>query len=70
MNAANAGELAQFLPLTILGVISLIPALRIIRRTGLSRWWALFIIVPAFGAVIVLWIVAFRQWPGDRSRRP
>jgi len=62
----NTGELAQFLPLAVWYVITGIPGFRIIRRTGLSAWWALFLIIQAFGAVIVLWIVAYRRWPGDR----
>jgi hypothetical protein len=60
-------EPIQFLPLAVWYLISGIPAFLILRRTGLSAWWALFLIIPIFGAVIVLWIVALRQWP-ERAR--
>jgi hypothetical protein len=54
----------EFLPLLLWYIISGTPAFLILRRTGLSAWWALFIVIPIFGAVTVLWVVAFRQWPG------
>jgi len=60
-------EPIQFLPLAVWYVVTGVPAFVILRRTGLSRWWALFIIIPIVGAVIVLWIVALRQWP-ERTR--
>jgi uncharacterized membrane protein YhaH (DUF805 family) len=57
-------EPIQFVPLAVWYLITGIPAFLILRRTSLSAWWALFIVIPIVGAVIVLWIVALRRWPG------
>jgi hypothetical protein len=43
-------------------VVSGIPSYKALGRTGQSRWWTLLVVIPTFGAVVVLYIVAFRRW--------
>lgn len=43
-------------------VVIVIPAARILHRTGFSWWWGLLSIVPIVG-LIGLWLFAFSRWP-------
>jgi hypothetical protein len=47
-------------------LIFLYPVARILRRLGISGWWALISYVPLVN-VIALWILAFAEWPRDRK---
>jgi len=47
-----------FLPF-ILAAIFFAP---VVRKAGLSPWWALLALVPV-GNIIALWIFAFADWP-------
>lgn len=38
------------------------PLWRILRRTGLSPWWALLALIP-FGLVPVIGVLAHSRWP-------
>ena len=38
-------------------------------RAGLSPWWSLLSIIPVT-AILLLWFVAFKKWPTDRSGLP
>ena len=49
-------------PYFIVVVLTVIPALIILKRVGLSRAWALLAIIPP-GGVLIFWIVAFKSWP-------
>ncbi len=55
-------NLTQFIPILVLFAISVVPAIRLLRRTGKSRWWAILLIFPVFGAIILLWLLAFTRW--------
>ena len=44
--------------------VTIVPAWRILQRTGLSLWWSLFSLIP-FGTIPVLWIVTHRRWPKE-----
>jgi hypothetical protein len=46
-----------------LGIATLIPAWRIIVRTGLPKAWLLASLVPFVGAVILLWMICNAPWP-------
>ncbi len=48
----------------IIAVLTVVPFWRILPRAGLPSWVALFSIVPV-GALVLLWVMAFRRWPGD-----
>ena len=38
------------------------PVARILRRTGMTRWWTWLIFIPPLNLVL-LWIIAYRHWP-------
>jgi hypothetical protein len=51
----------------VLSVVVVIwPVARICRRIGYSPWLAIVTLVP-FCNVLLLWFVAFAQWPVDRA---
>lgn len=45
------------------------PAARILGRIGYSPWLAVLVPIPV-GNLVLLWFVAYAQWPGDDRRRP
>jgi hypothetical protein len=55
----------------VLGVLVVVPALlvipfwRILPRAGLPAPLSLVSIIPP-GPLVLLWILAFKRWPGDR----
>jgi hypothetical protein len=49
--------IAIILPLAVVW-----PAMRICRRAGFSQWLGLLIVVP-LANVLLLWFVAFSDWP-------
>jgi uncharacterized membrane protein YhaH (DUF805 family) len=54
----------QLLPFSILVVLTLIPALRVLRKLEMSRWWALFALWPLAGPMIILWVASYGMWAG------
>ena len=56
----------QWLTIATFCVISLIPAARILRRTGFSVWWAIFLVIPLLN-LLALWVIAYMRWPADRA---
>jgi len=44
------------------------PATRICRRVGFPWWLGVLIVVP-IANVILLWAVAFSDWPAERRTR-
>jgi hypothetical protein len=44
------------------------PFLRILRRVGLSRWWALLFFVPLVN-LVALWLLAWARWPAEEARK-
>jgi uncharacterized membrane protein YhaH (DUF805 family) len=53
--------------LIVFGVFAY-PAVRILRRAGLSGWWVLMLLVPVAN-VVGLWLFAFARWPAVDSRQ-
>jgi hypothetical protein len=54
--------------LTILVFIAiLIPAGKILQRTGFSPWWSILLIIPLLG-IVSLWVFAFSEWPNLPDR--
>ena len=45
-----------------------VPFWMLLPRAGLAPQWALVAVIP-LGAIVLLWILAFRRWPGDVARR-
>jgi hypothetical protein len=62
-------EVAQLIPFALMFILSIIPAIKLLSRLGKNRWWAAITLVPGFGIVILLWIVAYSRWPlTDQTR--
>ncbi len=49
--------------LVVLAII-IIPYWRILPRAGIPGWVSLVSIIPG-GALVLLWVLAFKRWPGD-----
>ena len=56
------GNLTQFIPLYLITALYIVPAFQLLRRTGKSWWWAILLIWPIVGLIILLWVVAFTRW--------
>ncbi len=54
------GMLGYLLGVLLLGV----PLYKLLPRAGMNPMWALVCLVPIAG-IALLWVVAFRRWPGD-----
>ena len=39
------------------------PTWRIIKRTGLNKYWAALILLPGLGSLSILIMLAFSDWP-------
>lgn len=52
-----------FILMTLFNLLVVWPFARILRRAGLTPWWALVIFVPLFGMAIVLGVLAHSRWP-------
>lgn len=57
----------QFVPLIFLSLIFVLPSLRILRRAGLSRWWAVLVLIPFFGWAALQCFIAFAKWPAAKG---
>jgi hypothetical protein len=58
----------QLIPAAILGLAVAIPALRLLKRVGMSRAWALLAVIPpGLGTIAFLWVVAFSSWQARRE---
>jgi hypothetical protein len=47
----------------LLIIVTTVPSWRILERTGLSPMWSLLSLVPMFGTIAILWMIAYRKWP-------
>ncbi len=54
--------------LILSAILLVVPFWLILPRVGIAAPWALVAVVP-IGVVALLWIVAFRRWPGDVAGR-
>ena len=57
----------QWLAIAVFCVISVVPAVRILRRAGLSAWWAVFLVIPLVN-LMALWVFAFIRWAATDGR--
>src|SRR5262245_46222528 len=62
-----ASPLSDFLvPSMVMGLLVIIPALRLLKRVGMSWAWALLSFIPV-GLIVMVWVVAFASWkPADQ----
>lgn len=59
----------QFIPITVLSLLWLVPFVKILQRAGLPAWWAVVIFVPLIGLTVMLWVVGFVRWPREDVRQ-
>jgi len=52
----------QLLPLLFWWVVSVIPTITICQRIGKTRWRASVMILPFFGIVVFLYVIAYSRW--------
>jgi len=43
-------------------LLPLIPVIYLLKRVGMSLAWALLLLFPFFGFVVVVWVIAFSRW--------
>lgn len=60
-------SLGDFIPFLIGVLLTIIPTWRIIQRTGFSPLLSLLIVVPLFGPLIVLVVLAYGEWPAQKA---
>jgi hypothetical protein len=59
----NMKDIIQFVPMIIWTVLLAIPLFRLLRRTGKSLWHMGWLLLPIFGGVIGIYVIAFSSWP-------
>jgi hypothetical protein len=69
MNGMDAAPMiamgmGQLLFLVLMGALVVVPFWRLLPRVGIPGWVGLFAIIPLV-ALVLLWIMAFKRWPGD-----
>lgn len=52
----------KFIPYVLLVALTIIPSLALLKRTGMSKAWALLSLAP-LGMLVILWLIAYRAWP-------
>jgi hypothetical protein len=64
------GEISYFHWLILLSMmlIYIVPLWLILPRAGIPSWVAIFAFFPLV-AIILLWIMAFKTWPGDEKAK-
>ena len=55
-------ELFILVLMVVMSLAVVWPAMRICRRAGFSQWLGLLIVVP-LANILLLWFVAFSDWP-------
>lgn len=58
--------LIALLVIAPVAALMVVPAWRILQRSGHNGAWALLMLVPVLGFV-VLWVLAFSKWPNDKD---
>jgi len=55
-------DVTVLLPGVGFALLSVIPALYLLKRVGMSLGWALLLLLPVFGLVVLVWVIAFGRW--------
>jgi len=50
----------------VAAILTVIPFWKILPRADIAAPWALVSAIP-FGALVLLYVLAFRRWPGDAA---
>ncbi len=51
---------------SVIAFLLVLPFWRILPRAGVPSWVAVFSLFPGI-AVVLLWVLAFKTWPGDEK---
>lgn len=62
----GAISLAHLIILLVIAVAVVVPFTKLLPRAGIPSWVAVFALVP-IGPLILLWVLAFKRWPGDSA---
>src|ERR1039457_7266988 len=65
--ASRAGGGALVLELVFL-VVAIVAAVKVLPKAGYSAWFALLLLIPLVGFVMIL-VFAFADWPVDKELR-
>jgi hypothetical protein len=57
----------SLLPFAFWSAVSIIPSIKLLRRVGMHPALAVLSLLPFLGSMILLWIVAYSQWPKARG---
>jgi hypothetical protein len=52
----------MLIPGLLLILLPLIPVLYLLKRVGMSLAWALLLLIPGYGLIALVWVVAFGRW--------
>ena len=55
-------DLVMLIPGLVLILLPLIPVLYLLKRVGMSLAWALFLLLPGYGLIVLVWVIAFCRW--------
>ena len=58
-----------FVPIAIILVLTIPPSIRLLRRTGLHVALVALNIVPFYGTVVLIWIIAYSNWPNSQAAK-
>ena len=58
----NQFDVVTLIPSLVLILLPLIPIIYLLKRVGMSLAWALLLLFPFFGFVVVIWVIAFSRW--------
>ena len=61
--------ISLFVPIIIMLVLTIIPSVRLLRRTGLNVALVALNIVPFYGTVVLIWIIAYSNWPNTQAAK-
>jgi uncharacterized membrane protein len=57
----------SLLPFAFWIVVTIIPSIKLLRRVGMHPALAVLNLLPFLGLIILVWIVAYSQWPKARG---
>ena len=58
-------QMTQLVIYFIAGLLMIYPASRILKRAGINPLFSLMMVIPVFGYLVVIGILAFSDWPTE-----
>jgi hypothetical protein len=58
-----------FVPIIIILVLTVIPGIRLLKRTGLHVALAALNLVPIYGTVVLIWNITYSNWPNTQPAK-